>query len=182
MTHGACCRLILATSPCRSTTCLEGIHPCCPSWVLTSTVPCHAVCHAWASKAAIRSNRICSRPPLFRAAWDGRGWQHQESQLESTLHCTTEITCSPIFFIKKSCAFQPEDGTLSSSALPSPCCKDQEADTAFSRTPTPAHYFRVSNKHLGLPTPRRVAHLVSWRLRKTLVQAPERASCRSPDV
>jgi hypothetical protein len=70
---------------------------------------------------------------------------------------------------------------LSSSALPSPCCKDQEADTAFSRTPTPAHYFRVSNKHLGLPTPRRVAHLVSWRLRKTLV-APERASCRSPDV
>lgn len=46
----SCCRLILATSPCRSTT--------------------------WASKAAIRSNRICSRPP--------------------------------------------EDGTLSSSALPSP--------------------------------------------------------------
>jgi len=173
VTHGACCRLILATSPCRSTTCLEGIHPCCPS-VLTSTVPC-AVCHAWASKAAIRSNRICSRPPL-RAAWDGRGWQHQESQLESTLHCTASHA-PPSF----SCAFQPEDGTLSSSALPSPC-KDQEADTAFSRTPTPAHYFRVSNKHLGLPTPRRVAHLVSWRLRKTLVQAPERASCRSPDV
>lgn len=45
----SCCRLILATSPCRSTT--------------------------WASKAAIRSSRICSRP---------------------------------------------EDGTLSSSALPSP--------------------------------------------------------------
>ena len=86
---------------------------------------------------------------------------------------------SPIF----SCAVRPEDGTLSSSALPSPCCKwIRRQIQHFARLRLWHIISECPTSTFGLQTPRRVAHLVSWRLRKTLVQAPERASCKSPDV